>query len=220
MLNKIYDPHSKIIIITLSLNSFISKVVNSFAFKIGIGPQTYSLEGLQATEALSNFLPFVNNSLLFRLNQNPFNMKKIFILFAISVLTFTGCTKKGDTGPAGPTGAKGTSNISSYDFNLTASDWLSVNAGKAYNADCVSAAFQTAVLNSGTINVYWMASGTAIALPASIGGIEIFYAIKSNIITIGVSNANGTNPANPGSMSIKVILSQALKVNTVNKTIL
>ena len=90
-------------------------------------------------------------------------MKFLAIGLALITLTFTSCSKDGETGPMGPAGANGTNGIDGVDgnANVTASDWFeptessfSVNNPR-YKALPLATNLNSGLLEDGVILVYY-----------------------------------------------------------------
>jgi len=129
-------------------------------------------------------------------------------------LTLTSC-KKGDIGPAGPSGTNGVANIQSSTVTTNNLSWLFDNTDNSYSAILTFSAINQSVMDKGTVQVF-VGDGTGQewnALPFSYTNVQFNYSFKSGQVIISVNLSDGSAPSNPGIMQFKIIVIPPAMVN-------
>ena len=127
----------------------------------------------------------------------------VFIAFAL-ILTSNGC-KKGDTGPAGPTGATGNANVQTFNFSVTNASWNADTAGLQWSADY---SLPTSANVSGAVLLYVQDGTSWAALPHVDYGVTLEYKFDPTAKSIEVQAADSKATimiGNPGPMTFKVV---------------
>lgn len=123
-------------------------------------------------------------------------MKQTFFLLLMAAITFSACTKKGDTGPQGPPGTNGTNgtngingnaDVHAYIVYIPSSNWTNVGGG-FYYSDISATAVTSDIVNSGVVIMFlqgntgvWLAipytdvpDGVSYGFNYALGGIRVF----------------------------------------------
>lgn len=121
----------------------------------------------------------------------------IIILFVISLF---GCKKETVTPAKGDAGAAGTSDVHSYSYITTSTDW--VQQGGYYVLNKYIPEIDQHTLNNGTVQVFIEdVNQNYFALPYTKQGIEYLYSIKLYGLEIDILTG-----INPGTQQLKVVI--------------
>lgn len=133
-------------------------------------------------------------------------MKKITIvgIFALTLLMFGACTKSKDGAP-GAQGPQGNANVSASTQTTTDSSWTLINSNNwlaTFNVPEIT----SSVFSGGTIQVF-IGDGTVwTAMPYSYGIEQYNYSHELGLITISMTNSDGSAPSNPGVVQFKFVV--------------
>lgn len=97
-------------------------------------------------------------------------MKK-FLLLVATAITFSACSKKGDTGDTGPAGADGNANVQSFTYVVHPGDWQQSGViGSTYEKyiDLSAPSITQSIIDGGAVLVYWNVNASLLALPATV----------------------------------------------------
>lgn len=135
---------------------------------------------------------------------------KIGLLIILAAFLITGCQKgdkgdTGDTGPAGPSGPKGSANVSSTNYTVATGTWGGVNTGFVFKDITINEITQS-ILDNGVVMVYEGGPSQWNALPHSNQNDEWRFLISTQRLRVILLHANGTNVADPGSKTFKVVI--------------
>lgn len=155
-------------------------------------------------------------------------MKKVktLLLSTILVVMFNGCAKDGETGPAGPAGKDGNSNVHSQTFNINPSQWYHVGvngqAGDGYQTDETCSLITTDILNSGAVLVYYSTNNSlwnSLPLTVPYSGfsqsILVQYSLNQISFIVADSDNNTVQPAVVIYFKV-VVMSSTQKVSNPN----
>jgi hypothetical protein len=122
-------------------------------------------------------------------------MKNLIILMTALVL-FVSCGKDGAPGATGPAGS---SNVSSYVYDV--SSWVLNTGNNEFYVDLSVPEITSSVVSGGTVQVFQgnASSNSSIwyALPNSFQGQEVGYSISNGNVRIEISLDNGLVPPTP-----------------------
>src|SRR5258708_5762734 len=125
-------------------------------------------------------------------------MKTLATSIVAAALLFTGC-KKGDTGPAGASGANGNANVQVTEITIQPSDWGAVIPNYQYTKSFSVPAITQSVIDKGTVELQG-ASGSItdpnISFSYSIGQVQV------------LDNTNNSAPSTTDYFKIVVIAGQ------------
>ena len=141
---------------------------------------------------------------------------KTFAAGVLLTMLFTGCAKKGDTGPAGTNGTNGNANvISTNNVTLASSNW-SLTSG-IYTATLTTTGISQAVVDKGVVMVYQQYGPQWVALPTTLGVNITEFDFQLGQVEILNLNSDGTTPANPGAVTYRIVIIPAsMKKPNVN----
>ena len=128
---------------------------------------------------------------------------KILCMFALACgLLFTGCAKKGDTGPAGPAGTNGTNgtngnaNVKSKTIFINGSEWTNTSGSSTVTK--LIPEITTDIINTGAVLVYgedtpgkWTALPVAMTSTAGVV-LSYNYSIEAGKINLFIDNNTTT----------------------------
>lgn len=134
-------------------------------------------------------------------------MKNILVLLT-AITLFSSCGKDGATGPQGPQGIPGSSNVSSFIYDV--SSWVYNSTVPEFNTNLPVPEITSDVINGGTVQVFEgnASSGSSIwySMPYSYTGIEHSYSISLGNVEVEFTRSDGTVPTTPGAYQFKVVV--------------
>jgi len=129
-------------------------------------------------------------------------------------LIFTGCSKKGDTGPAGPQGPAGTNGTNGQDGNanvagsnsVAVSNWSYDNTTNAWTAQLQWPSITQAIVDKGSVQVF-IGNGTAAwsALTYVDGNLYCGYGFTVGYVNLFISTTDGSLANNPGTLYFRIV---------------
>jgi hypothetical protein len=143
------------------------------------------------------------------------NFPKITLITVVAFMLFNCKGKDGATGPQGIQGTQGNSNVTTT--TITTSTWSSStsSSGAVGQHSYINVPSITqSILDKGSVSVFWQSSASSkwIGLPFSgpIGtnGLEgnVGFAYSLNSLVVIISQSDGADPGNPGSLTIKIVV--------------
>lgn len=137
-------------------------------------------------------------------------MKKIILLAALALI-FNSCTKP-EKGETGAPGTPGNANVHSYLLNVN--NWSYDNTNKYWYVTATSTALTADIVNYGQVNVFMGSSSVWTQLPittypASTYSETVYFVYTLNTITFYVQDSDLTQPANPGAITFKMVVTSS-----------
>lgn len=157
------------------------------------------------------------------------NMKKLVLKMAVvicMVIASSSCSKDGAMGAtgamgaAGANGANGTNgangingNANVYGTNsipVTSGNWTANTTNTVWTTVLDVPQITQSIIDRGTVSVFWYGSSTSasawIALPVTLSGVSIFYAISLGSVVIAYGAPMGFTISNPGGQTYRVVV--------------